>query len=417
MHAPALARIGLLLLLLPLAGPGCRPANDAPDPPRLRLPPPPPAAARFLIEAQHAFRQGNWQVALALTDSAEHQAPPDHRAFRADVAFLRGRIYGDLNQVDQAVAAYEQVLALDPTYRGARLNLGNLAFRRGRLREALTHYREELAVQDDPRVRVYMGHAYAELGRVDSARQAYEQALARNDSLAEAHIRLAVLLEDNGELEQALARARRALALKPNDPDYRYIAGNLLLQNGLLAEAEAELRRTIEQQPTHAKAHYSLSVALARQGRQDDAQRYLARVDSLRQLEESLDTFQRRTRLYPDDPAAWATYGYALYRAGRPADAIRPLQVALHLGPGNPDVHVLLANVYMSQRRPQDALPHYQAAVQQNPAMTDAWINLGICRARLGDPEGARQAWTKALDLAPNHPQIRQYLASLPPSP
>jgi len=262
-----------------------------------------------------------------------------------------------------------------------------------------------------------MGHAYAELGRVDSARQAYEQALARNDSLAEAHIRLAVLLEDNGELEQALARARRALALKPNDPDYRYIAGNLLLQNGLLAEAEAELRRTIEQQPTHAKAHYSLSVALARQGRQDDAQRYLARVDSLRQLEESLDTFQRRTRLYPDDPAAWATYGYALYRAGRPADAIRPLQVALHLGPGNPDVHVLLANAYMSRHRPQDALPHYQAAVQQNPAMVDAWINLGICRARLGDPEGARQAWTKALDLAPNHPQIRQYLASLPPSP
>lgn len=414
MRTPAPTWIGLVVLLL---GVGCRPAADEPDPPRPRLAPADPQAAQYLVEAQQAFRQGAIGPALALTDSAAHRAAPSDRAFRADVAFLRGRIQADLHQVDRAVAAYEQVLTLDPAYRGVRLNLGNLAFRQGKLREALGHYREELDLNDDPKIRVYMGHAYAELGRIDSARQAYEQALARDGNLAEAYIRLAVLYEDDGAMEQALTQAQRALALKPDDPDYRYIVGNLLLQNGQLAEAEAELRRTIEQQPTHAKAHYSLSVTLARQGQPDASQRYLAKVDSLQQLEESLDTFQRRTRLYPDDPAAWATYGYALYRVGRAADAVSPLRVALHLGPGNPDVHFLLANVYMSQHRLEDARPHYQVAVQQNPTMVDAWINLGICRARLGEPKGAREAWEAALDLAPNHPQVRRYLASLPPSP
>lgn len=404
-------RSGILILLMGVLCIGCRPEADEPDRPGRPLAD--PQAATYLIEAQQALYRGAMGIALALVDSAEHHAGPKSDAFLADVAFLRGRIQGELNHAEEAIGAYERVLTLDPTYRGAWLNMGNLAFRRGQFGEALRSYRREYELYGDPKILVYMGHGYAELGKVDSARHAYERAIMQNDSLAEAYIRLAVLHENNGEVEQALSNAQRALALRPEDPDYRYIVGNALLQSGNLAGAEAQLRRTIEQQPGHAKAHYSLGVVLARSGKQDEAERYLARVDSLQQIEESIVTFERRTRLYPDDPAAWVTYGYALNRVGRSAEAIRAFQVALYKGPATPDVHILLANAYLKHHRLEEALAHYDAALQHDASYVGAWVNKGICLARMGRPEAARQAWETALRLDPDQPQVRAYLAGL----
>ena len=160
-------------------------------------------------------------------------------------------------------------------------------------------------------------------------------------------------------------------------------------------------------------AHYSLGTVLARLGKQAEAARYLARVDSLRQIEESIDTFERRTRLYPDDPAAWVTYGYALSRAGRTAEAIRAFQVALYKGPATPDVHILLANAYLKRDQLEEALAHYDAVLQLDASFAGAWVNKGICLARMGRPEAARQAWETALRLNPDQPRAREYLAGL----
>jgi tetratricopeptide (TPR) repeat protein len=406
-------RSGLAILVIGLLCTGCRPDADEPEAHRPGTPQADPQAATYLVEAQQALYRGAMGVALALVDSAEHQGGPKTDAFLADVAFLRGRIQGELHHAEAATRAYERVLELDPTYRGAWLNMGNLAFRRGQFNEALRYYRNEYDRYGDPKVLVYMGQGYAELGKVDSARYEYERAIQQDDSLAEAYIRLAVLHGNSGQVEQALSNAQRALALRPDDPDYRYIVGNTLLQSGNLAEAEAQLRRTIEQQPGHAKAHYSLGTVLARTGKQDEAKRYLARVDSLQQVEESINTFERRTMLYPDDPAAWVTYGYALSRAGRSSEAVRAFQVALFKGPATPDVHLLLANAYLKHRQPEEALAHYEAALQLDASFVGAWVNKGICLARMGKPEAARQAWETALRLDPDQPQVRAYLAGL----
>lgn len=408
-------RSGLLILLIGVICAGCQTEAEAPDAAhhQVSLSLADPQAAQYLVEAQQALDLGAVGAALALVDSAGHHAAPRDNAFLADVSFLRGRIQSELHHAEEAITAYKHVLALDSAYRGVWLNMGNIAFRDGRFREALDYYRKEYETYGDPKILVYMGRGYAELGAVDSARYEYERAIMQNDTLAAAYIRLAVLYKDNGELKRALSNAQRALELRPDDPDYRYIVGNLLLQSGKLAVAEAQFRRTVKQQPWHAKAHYSLGVVLARLGKQDEAKLYLAKADSLQQIEQSVDTFERRTRSYPDDPAAWATYGYALSRAGRDVEAIRALKVALYYGPANPDVHVLLANLYQKHRQLAEALVHYEAALQYDASHTGAWVNKGICLARMGEREEARQAWETALQLDPDQPIVRQYLAGL----
>jgi len=74
-----------------------------------------PKIGQFLLEAQRAYERGAYGMALALSDGAEVYAPD-----LADLLFLRGVVYTQLNQLLVAQAAYETVLELDPAYPGAR---------------------------------------------------------------------------------------------------------------------------------------------------------------------------------------------------------------------------------------------------------------------------------------------------------
>ena len=145
---------------------GCRPEAEAPEAPRPKIRLADPQAARYLVDAQQALRQGDVGAALALADSAEQLAGAGGDAFLADVAFLQGRIHAELNHADEAKKAYKRALTLEPTYRGAWLNMGNLAFREGDFSEALGYYRREQQAHPNPNTLVYSGRAYAELGKV-----------------------------------------------------------------------------------------------------------------------------------------------------------------------------------------------------------------------------------------------------------
>ncbi|MEX0822288.1 MAG: tetratricopeptide repeat protein, partial [Rhodothermales bacterium] len=372
-----------------------------------------PRAAGYLVEAQKAFQTGDIGTALAQADSAEQHAGQSggegagedvglsgargDATFLADVTFLRGRIYSELHDTDAAQHAYQRVLSLVPNYRGAYMNLGNNAFRNGQFKRAVGYYEQENEAHDDPRVKVYKGRAYLELGYVDSARLAFEAAIDQGDSIPEAHARLARLFDQNGDTEAALPHARRALEQEPDNADYRYLIGSMLLRTGAVEEAVATFRQVVEQDPNHSEGYYGLGRALADLDQLDEASRFLAVADSLQRIEDGLREYETKTRLYPEDPAAWATYGYALYRAGRDAEAMQAFQTVLHIDPGNVEVRFGVANLFLKHRDVERALEEYNAILQQDDTFVPAWINAGIALARIGQDDAARDAWEAAL--------------------
>lgn len=195
-----------------------------------------PLAPQFLIQAQDALSYRAFAAALALTDSAEHYAPE-----LADVFFLRGVIQTEMRRYDLAEAAYRRVLALDPFYKGAWLNLGSVALRAGESRKALRCYEKEMANYPSAAALHQMGRVYAKLGKPDSARIVYEQALSADSSFTTAYLRLAELYKEEGELDKALAYARRGLSLEPDNLNYQYFIGALLFSRGDLSAAVTQL--------------------------------------------------------------------------------------------------------------------------------------------------------------------------------
>ena len=123
-----------------------------------------PAVAGLIFQAETAYRNGYYNAALTIIDSAVVINPNV-----ADVYFLRGRVFTKLSRLSEADDAYRTVLSLDPKYQGAWFNIGTNRIRQDDLPAAITHYNIEQRLYPSAKTMVQIGKAYADLGEIDSA--------------------------------------------------------------------------------------------------------------------------------------------------------------------------------------------------------------------------------------------------------
>ena len=111
----------------------------------------------------------------------------------------------ELSSAEEARAAYEKALELDPDHVDAHVNLGRLLHEDGAPAAAEKHYR--IAMQLDPHhetASFNLGVALEDLGRLRDAAVAYERAVALDADNADAHYNLAGIYERRGDKAAAL---------------------------------------------------------------------------------------------------------------------------------------------------------------------------------------------------------------------
>jgi tetratricopeptide (TPR) repeat protein len=367
-----------------------------------------PRIGGFIVEAQRAYERGNYTIALAWTDSAEAYAPE-----LADLHYLRGVIYTQLNQLDVARAAYETVLELDPRYQGARFNLGINEFRRGKVREAVDFYKDELELGETSSIWHEMGRAYASMNEADSAETAYLRAIQLDSTNATAIMWLGQLYEEIGEMDKAISYSQRGLRLRPENPDYAYIVGSLLHRNGQTAEAYAVLQPMADSRPWHQGAQFNMGQVLMAMGREADAKAYFAKADTAQQLQQKINEAQESINRYPTELERWTELAELLRRAGQIDRAADAYKVAVTLDPYNLYLQSNLALLLMEMGETEDALRRFRAIVRIDSNLTDVWFNLGVAYANTGRYDEARAAWQRVARRQPRNAMIRESLARL----
>jgi tetratricopeptide (TPR) repeat protein len=119
------------------------------------------------------------------------------RTRESEIWFQKGLELEEMGApVDEAIAAYNQVLDLNPKAAGALVNLGTIYYRQRKFAEAERYYRE--AIEADPSyplAQFNLGNLYDEQGRLPEAREHYRSALKLNPQYADAHFNLALLSE------------------------------------------------------------------------------------------------------------------------------------------------------------------------------------------------------------------------------
>ncbi len=135
------------------------------------------------------------------------------------------RLFLEASQIDEggqgswdaAARAYRQVLALDPSFVPALINLGNLYYEADMLAEAQALYERAAAVDEYVFEAPFnLGNIHHDQGRFEEARACYETAVRLDPKYADAHFYLAVTLEKLGRSNEAKPHWRAYQRLAPD---------------------------------------------------------------------------------------------------------------------------------------------------------------------------------------------------------
>lgn len=229
------------------------------------------------------------------------------------------------------------------------------------LAERIRHWRagRDRAPSVDPEELYRQGEVAERAGRVEAARDAFEQVVRRVPEHAGAHARLAALAAARGDHQVALAHALHALR----------------------AEETAE----------HLLAAADASAAA---GRIDDA------LELYRQLLERDAEHALGLRRLRD--AAWATerWADALSAQDRLARLVPAAERAAERN-GLAAIHHAMGKARLAQRDPTGAAAAFRDALRVQPEFVPAHVSLGDAHLQAGDPAQALRAWERGLEAAP----------------
>jgi Flp pilus assembly protein TadD len=172
-----------------------------------------------------------------------------------------------------------------------------------------------------------------------------------NADRPEANLNLGVLYADLGRLDRAERATRRALERQATFvPAYVNLAEIHRLQ-GRDADAEAVLRSGLQAAPNDAGLHHALGLALVRK----------------RDLQQALPELERSAELDPGNPRFSYVYAVALASAGRSSDAVRILEEAHGLHPGNREILFALTDYHRGTGNRDAALVFARRLVALDP--------------------------------------------------
>lgn len=161
----------------------------------------------------------------------------------------------------RAVALYEEILAADPQYAAAFINLGTLCFHQRNFDRAEQLYRRATEADPDYVLAYFdLGNVLDELGRLEESIETYTQAIQLSPHYADAHYNLALAYERNGEPRRALKHWQAYLKLDSSGPWAEHAEGRIekLLKREKLSIAS----RTDGLSPTATRSAVSGAAAL-----------------------------------------------------------------------------------------------------------------------------------------------------------
>ena len=134
-----------------------------------------------------------------------------------------------------------------------------------------------------------------------------------------------------------------------------------------------------------------------------DLLREASRLRTLGQTDAAIGAYEQLLAAKPDLPDSWYNLGWLQRKARRFEAALQSYQKALDLGLREPEEVYVNRAVILSDHlaQPDASERELEAALAANPAYVPALLNLGNLREDLGNRDGARTAYTQALDADP----------------
>ncbi|MBI2919521.1 MAG: tetratricopeptide repeat protein [Planctomycetes bacterium] len=196
------------------------------------------------------------------------------------------------------------------------------------------------------------------------------------------------------ELEGLLASFREGA---PASADYER-RGSHLVEQGRYEEGLDFLQKALPEQPKNAIIRYHMGIACFHLGRDTDA----------------LMHFRSAVELEPDYARARFNYGETLRKVGRFAESVEQFEAVIRLRGEDANTLFSLGDAAASAGQYPRALDAFERSLKREPANVPLLCAKAQVHMILKQPEEARKALNRALELKPGDARARKMLDSLP---
>lgn len=373
-----------------------------------------------------------------------------------------GRARYQLNQFDQAIAAFQEVLRRDPGNVKAEDNLGLSYEAENQVESAVAAYQSAIKLDESSATHneqpyLDLGALLAKSNRSSEAIPILKRATEIDPTSAKAQYELARASFNLGQMKEGRVAAEAAVRLEPRDSSYHYLLGRIYQKLGAPELASEQFKNTetlIQQKKENSAApaqqpasgvnppQQEIQKAVDSGGTPDaniaDSLRAQARADvQAGDFEKALSLLLQARKVDPKNPAILYEFGIVALHLSLFPDASQAFTETLTLRRDDPDALYGLGRAEIGltkyqearetferylQIRPQDASAHYaqglalaalqlsaearkqfETSIQQQPQQTESYFQLGLLQLEDGQLENAAGNFKRVMDRDPHH--------------
>ena len=261
-----------------------------------------------------------------------------------------------------------------------------------------------------------------EVATLSSARELFDRAIDLDPRFAQAYAARCNALLETYQLtraaeafESAEVACHRALTLDNDAWEVRLALGNLYRMSGQYDKALDEYAAALAQQPNHAGLHVAMGWVHAAENRPDAAEASFLRAAALEsgywlvhnelawfysesgRYDEAIDRYRRVIELTPDSGIGYDNLGNTYLSMGRLNDAERAFDESPEPSRWTFENRGLV-RYFLGEF--DEAIEDQKRAIALAPGNYRTWGNLGDAYRLAGDQPSARDAYTRAVELA-----------------
>jgi len=342
-----------------------------------------------------------------------------------------GVVFYQKGLIEEAIAAFERALELDPTMQVAERNLQIAYFHTGYFDRLVTELRDRLARNAGDRgARDRLARAYLHTGDIGAAATEWRWLYDHGAVDLELYLKLAACEYRRGRPEAALGYLEQAQAEAPDDPWVQLRRGEIFYRQGRNDEAKSALERAVELDPELAEAYHLLAFVYGDLGDSESAARAAGRAaelnPSLEKAEENLSLDRYSAARYDEligargaqpVPAegmlAHYNLGLTFRQKGLYDEAWREFTLALERGEDRLLVGQARAELQLLRGKAAEAESILAELVELEPESPKLWNERGVAAHLRGELRAAADHYARSLSYDPTYVLARNNLGVL----
>ena len=314
---------------------------------------------------------------------------------QAEVLRTTARVAETLKRMDVAERAWRRLVWVDDDDGEAWFQIAATEARRGNFRAADGSLARAMDLNPTrPGLLFLQAWVKENLGELPTAIELYQHHLEVHSDDVGTRRRLIALYSRTDHIPEAYSEARLVAEADPNDGESLQVLADLALKAKRTAEADKVLTRLRELAPADPENTARAVVVLSRNGRGREGARLA-------------DAWAAK---HADNLAGPMLAVRAWAAAGQPDSAVARARRAVAMAPDSTEPRRLLARTLQDASRYAEAEREWLVLRERMPDEPGILLDLGGCRERAGDIDGAVAAGRDALKLAPDWPQALNYL-------